>query len=339
MDQRGRPRLFQFWHSLRAAFKRPALWLFCWSVPLTLAIVMALPWKAWFTTTLASSYAPGSLFATMSETFRFDHREGLDALKTQSGALAAMLGICVILFRTFCAGGWLQVFLERAKSYSLRRFFWGGARYFWRFVRLIVLSLLLLSFAGWVVYGWPFKILMNLFFGAEDGNLEVLVSESSALRVGWLQAGAYALLVALLFAWGDYTRTRMALQNTRSALWAGLCTMGLFISHPVQTLRPFALLLLLEVLVVLGVGRFSYGLNGGLDELSGWGSIALLFLLAQVALLFQTVTLGARYHAAVTVSLRVVPPLAQPDPWASRVGGPGGPQYPIDDADDYGVSI
>ena len=35
----------------------------------------------------------------------------------------------------------------------------------------------------------------------------------------------------------------------------------------------------------------------------------------------------------------LIQPLSQPDPWASRIGGPGGPQYPIDETDDYGVSI
>ena len=180
---------------------------------------------------------------------------------------------------------------------------------------------------------------MNLFFGAKGGDLEVLQSESSAIWIGRLQAGAYLLAFALVFVWGDYTRTRMALQNTRSALWAGLCTIGLFLWHPLRTLRPVALLTLCEVLVVAGLGTLAYSFNSSLGEDSGWKSVAFLFVLGQIAMIFQTITRSARYHAAVSVSRQVVPPLAQPDPWASRVGGPGGPQYPIDDTDDYGVSI
>jgi len=339
MKESIRPRLFQFWHSLRASARRAPLWLFCWSVPFLLAVVLALPWRDWFGSTLGSSHAPGSLFASLSETFRFDHEAELDGLRSQSAVLAATLGLCVALFCAFCAGGWLQVFLERTEGHALRRFFWGGARYFWRFVRLMFLSLLLLSLVGWLLHGWPWKLLMNLVYGARDGNLEVLTSESSALWIERAQAGAYALAFALILAWGDYTRTRMALQNTRSAMWAGLCTIGLFLWHPVKTLRPLTVLLALEVLVVFGLGRLSSNFNASLDELSGWKSVLLLFLLGQAAILYQTISRGARYHAAVAVSRQVVPPLAQPDPWASRVGGPGGPQYPIDDTDDYGVSI
>ena len=333
------PPLLQFWKSLRATFGRVPLWFFCWSVPLLLAVALALPWRAWFDDTLAQRFAPGAVLASTTEVFRFDQRESLGELKSHTGGVAAALGLCAILFGAFCAGGWLQVFLERTRGHTLRRFFWGGARHFWRFLRLTFLTLLVLSLFGWVVYGWPWKLLMSLFYGAEDGNLEVLTSERSALWLRWVQAGAYGLIFALVLTWGDYTRTRMALHNTRSALWAGLCTLGLFIWHPIQTLRPLGLLLLLEFFVVLGLGSLSWRFNAGLDATSGWKSLTYLFLFGQLALLYQTISRGARYHAAVAISRRIVPPLAQPDPWASRVGGPGGPQYPIDDTDDYGVSI
>ena len=118
-----------------------------------------------------------------------------------------------------------------------------------------------------------------------------------------------------MLTWGDYTRTRLALHDTRSALWAGLCTFFLILRHPVKTLRPFVLLLVVE-----------------------WKTIGLLFVLGQLAMIVQTIVRAARYKAAVLVSRRLVQPLAQRDPWEKRVGGPGGPQYPIDETDEYGIS-
>ena len=122
-------------------------------------------------------------------------------------------------------------------------------------------------------------------------------------------------------------------------MWAGLCTGFLILLHPVRTLRPFALLLAVEIAVVAGLGAFSWQTNTGIGPESTWSSVALLLVLGQLALVWQTISRAARYSAAVQVSRQLVAPLAQPDPWASRVGGPGGPQYPIDDSDDYGVSI
>jgi hypothetical protein len=202
-----------------------------------------------------------------------------------------------------------------------------------------LLTLATLALLGWVLYGWPWKILLSFLFGAVDGDLEALESELSAVFVTWFQAGLYGALFALVLVWGDYTRTRLALQNTRSAVWAGLCTWGLILLHPVRTLRPMLFLFALEAAVVLGLGLVSWDVNTEIEPGSGVTALFVLFGLGQAAILWQGISRGARYHAATQVSRTLVPPLAQPDPWASRVGGPGGPQYPIDLTDDYGVSV
>jgi hypothetical protein len=98
-------------------------------------------------------------------------------------------------------------------------------------------------------------------------------------------------------------------------------------------------LLALEAAVVFGLGLTSWDVNTEIEPGSGVAALFALFGLGQVAILWQGISRGARYHAATQVSRALVPPLAQPDPWASRVGGPGGPQYPIDLTDDYGVSV
>ncbi|MEQ1895246.1 MAG: hypothetical protein ABL998_22120 [Planctomycetota bacterium] len=333
------PRPAVWWAALRTTLGRAPVWLLCWLVPFLLAMVVAAPWHGMFAGLLAHRYEPGSVRAWMDQDFRFDHDDALGTLRASTAATAAGLGFLVMLFGVFSAGGWLQVFLERTQGHSLGRFLWGGARYFWRFARVWVLTLATLALWTWSLHGWPWKTLLALLFGAQDGDLEVLASERSAVGVLWFQEGTYALGVALVLVWGDYTRTRLALQDTRSALWAGLCTWGLFLAHPLQTLRPFALLFVLEAALLFALGRQAQGLDRGLGPETGAGTLWLLFALGQAALVLRSLLRGARYHAAAQVSKALVPPLAQPDPWASRVGGPGGPQYPLDLVDDYGVSI
>jgi hypothetical protein len=332
----GRP---LFLRALRAALARPPLFLLAWGVPLLLALVVVGPWMGWTSGTLANRYEPGSVRASMSEVFRQDHGEALTALGADSAASGAFLAVLMMLFGAFTAGGWLQVFLERTSGHSVRRFLWGGAKYFWRFLRVWVLTILALAFFSWVLHGWPWITLLELLFGAEAGDLEVVTSEWTAVWVGWIQAGLFAFLFALTMVWGDYTRTRLALHDGRSALWAGICSLFLIIAHPVRTLRPLGILFALEVLVVTSLGTWAWGVNTGLDAASTWTVVLFLFVLGQVALLWQAISRAARYAAAVRISQTLVAPLAQPDPWASRIGGPGGPQYPIDDTDDYGVSF
>jgi len=99
------------------------------------------------------------------------------------------------------------------------------------------------------------------------------------------------------------------------------------------------LLLIIEWALAFEVlGRISWQRNEDLGAESTWKAIALLFALGQLAMIIQTIVRAARYKAAVLVSRRLVQPLALRDPWAKRVGGPGGPQYPIGESDEYGIS-
>jgi hypothetical protein len=324
---------------LRAAVGRVPLWLLCWAVPFVLAGALAFPFVDWFGETLDHRYEPGSVLAGMSEAFRFDHGGDLDLLRSGAIRSAAPLLFLMMLFGAFSAGGWLQVFLERTSGHSMRRFFWGGVKYFWRFFRVLLLTLLGLSLMSWICLGWPWNtFIADLLFGATGGDLEALDSERTAVWLTWLQDGTYAALFVLLLAWGDYTRTRLALHDTRSVLWAGLCTFFLLLRHPLATLRPFLGLFLIELAVVWGLGRLSWGMNTDLSAATTWKTIVLLFVIGQVAILTQVLCRAGRYKAAVIVSRGLVQPLAQPDPWEDRVGGPGGPQYPIDGTDEYGVS-
>ncbi len=334
------PRGPLFLHALRAAVGRVPLWLLTWSVPFLAAVALALPWVAWFGETTAHRYEPGSVLGGMDEVFRFDHRVGLADLRRTGATTGATLSLVLMLFGAYAAGGWLQVFLERTSGHSLRRFFWGGAKYFWRFVRVLLLSLAGLSLLTWLVHGWPWKTLvLSLLLGSGDEGIEALDSELSVARLEWLQSGLYALGFTLLLAWGDYTRTRLALHGTRSALWAGIATGFLILRHPVQTLRPLLFLFAVEAFFVIGLGAASWDANAEIGPATTWKALVSLALLGQLALLWQTISRGARYFATVHVSRRLVAPLPKPDPWARRIGGPGGPQYPIDDTDDYGVSI
>ncbi len=329
-----------FFSALRSALGRAPLWLITWLVTLALAAPLAASWIDWLQGALANAYPPKSVLASMGETFRFDHRQELSALQQTTAQSAAVLTFLVILFGAFSAGGWLQVFLEKTSGHSVRRFLWGGAQCFWRFFRVMILTVLTMAFAHWLFFGWAWdKFVLEIALGIEGADLEAFTSERAVVWLGWGQSAFHALFIALIFAWGDYTRTRLAMHNTRSTLWAGMCTWGLFLRHPVRTLRPLALILLVEGVIVFGLARLSWGMNLGLDAESAGRHVWMLFVVGQLVLIWQTISRAARYAAAVEVTRALVPPIEEPDPYGNRIGGPGGPQYPIDDSDEYGVSI
>jgi hypothetical protein len=325
--------------ALRITLGRAPLWLLTAAFTVLLALVAAAPWLAGMRQLLGQRYAPGALIRGLDEVFRFDTRLSRGALEASTSSSGAALALVAMLAGAFTAGGWLQVFLERTEGHSLRRFFYGGSRYYFRFLRVLLLTLLSLHLAGWLLYGKPWDVLVHgLLYGAPDGELEVLSSESTVRQIGWVQDGLYLALFALILVWGTYTRTRLALHDTSSAVWAGLCSWAMLVVHPVRTLRPMLVLLALESAVLLGVGWLTQRVQAALGPPGYWTPVLALFGLTLLAILWRSIVRGASYHAALSVSARIVRPLARPDPWAESFGGPGGPRYPLG-GDEYGVSL
>ena len=329
--------------ALIGALGRAPLWLFTYGVQFFLAALPAYAVFLWFRDATDGRYEAGSLLHHLDVVFRTDHAGELTAL---NDAMVAQLLFLVVLYELLSllfAGGWLQVALERARAHSMRRFFYGGARYFWRFLRLLLVSLLVLGLFRWLLYGWPWQTwVLERWLDVPEHDwekLETVGSEDTVRLLTWLRDGLFALVFAAVSVWGTYTRTRLALQDTTSVLWAGLLSFFTLLRHPIRTLRPMVGLSLIELALLVGLGYLLSWIEGGLlDASSGW-RVAAVFLLAQLAVLPRHVLFGARYLAAVAVSREVVRPLFRPDPWKDSIGGPGGPRYPLEEGDEYGVSL
>lgn len=328
--------------ALRAALGRPAIWLTILVFEIVTAIGPALAYFAWMSDATAHRYAPGSLISNLGANYRFDARAGLDALGDATGQFGAALALLAMLAGCFCAGGWLQVFLERTHGESVRRFFFGGARWFWRFVRLLLLTLIAMAVCGWIAKGAPWnELVLHLGYGvppSDYARLETLGSEQTVRTLTFVQDALHAVLVGLVLLWGDYTRTRLALHDTSSAIWAGLASVWTIVRHPVRTLRPHLVLFFLEVFLVTGLSFFARSVEGDIVRDGRPWTTAVLSATVIAALVWRVILRGARYHAAVQVSREIVRPIARPDPWKKTLGGPGGPRYPIG-GDEYAVSM
>lgn len=346
-----------FLRALGSAGRRVGVWGVCWLVLTLLSLAVALPWFSAMDGMLGNRYEHGSFmdgfyrsFTAATEggladtTFVTDHGDELRALKSSSARVGAVAGLLVMLWYVFQAGGWLQIALGKKRSKYVKRFFFGGARYFGRFFRLYLLVLIKLSVLGWILYGMPWnELVLGKWYGVPEsdwGALETLSSEDQVVHLAWMQAGLYALGFVGVMVWARYTRTRIALHDTSSVIWNGILTAFTILRHPIQTLRPMVLLLGIEVLVVyfgaMGVQEIATTRDGAPD----FTMTLVAVLVGQALVAFRVVIHAARTFAAVRASQAVVRPLMRPDPWKGSVGGPGGPRYPIEDGDDeYAISV
>lgn len=327
------------WTALRITLGRVPLWLIVGLIPLALAAIGAQGWYSYFDRALDSGYAQGAELGWLSDNFRTDHSSELAALRSATGQAAAVMTGLLFLLGIFCAGGWLQVFLERTEGHSVDRFFHGGTRYFWRFFRVFIGVLLLLALGDWLIYGdlWREYIWEGLF-EIKGANFETLDSEATMRKLYWFQDGVFALWFAGVMVWADYLRTRLAFLGSRSVLWQGIATFFMLLIRPITALRPMLVLLAIELFVLVGLGWMSNRINHGMSSESGASSVWILFGLTVIGVLWSAIINAARYHAAVQVTRVVVEPLGVEDPWENTVGGPGGPRYPVGQ-EDFAISI
>lgn len=328
-----------FLHALRVTLGRASVWLTHFGLFAALAAAAAAPWFGFYDTAFAHRYEPGANVLELNETVRVDLGAARAAFEAGSNVWVGVLSFVAMLVGAFTAGGWLQLFLEHSKGESVRRFFYGGARFFFRFARVLLMTLVVLQLLAWLVYGKPWDwLVLDKILDLPKPELAELTSEAVARRTVFFQDGVYLLLFALVLSWADLTRTRIAVQGHKSVVWAGLCCVVTIVLHPIQVLRPLFLLFLAEGLVLAGAWLAIDALQDTLGPDSGKGAILALWAVGLVVLAWRSVIRGARYCACVLVTRDVVRPLSRPDPWRRSIGGPGGPRYPID-GDEYGVAL
>lgn len=299
------------------------------ALELALALPAALAWNDWLASALGGRYEPGELFANLSTSFRFDHRTDMARLGGTTGAWLALAALLAMLLGMFCAGGWAALAFDREEGAVLARGAAGGRRFFCRYLRVWLLTLLLLALWTWVMYDAPWRTvvydwILRLAPGEGD-RLENLVSEWSAVLVRGAQAVLYALGVALVLCCADYTRLRIAWRDARCVTWEFLAALAMLARRPWRTLAPLGALFSSEVLLVAGASVLARGIEGrlGLNQ-AGLGSVAALALLTALVLLLRCWLRGARYQAAAEIVASDVAPLARPFLWRTGARGAAG---------------
>jgi hypothetical protein len=328
--------------AMQQAISRSRVWMAATLALSLLALAPSLPWLNFYHQTLDHRYEPGTHLRWLGETFVQDTARARVALEETTSRTGAVLALLVMLLGAFSAGGWLQVFLDRTESHSVRRFLHGGGRYFLRFARLWMLTLLALHVIGWLVYGAPFETMcLDWLLGAEGGELERLTSERAALAAVWLQDGAFALAFIGLMIWGDFARTRMAVLDSHSAVVAGWQALCGLVRHPLRHGWVWSQISLMEIVGVLAFTWLSRWVESRVAAGGGMVPLLVLSLLGVACIAWRTIARGARYAAAVYVTRELLGrgPEAERDSLQNTIGGPGGPRYPIGGDDEYSVSV
>lgn len=188
--------------------------------------------------------------------------------------LILIITVLYAVLSLFLKGGILSVFAVRAgesRKISERwcpRFFHGAAKFWWRFFRLFIYSLIF-----WAI----FLAFMYLLSGAgrfiSNGGLR----EQTAFVWFWIQAGIGIFLIFLIMMILDYARIRIVLEDTGKVFLSLWNAAGFVFSRLGRTLALYYLLTLTGVLLFL-----IYWKSAGMIKTYAAEGIWLAFIAGQV---------------------------------------------------------
>ncbi len=220
------------------------------------------------------------------------------------GAIVPTVVLAVFLLfvgSIFLAGGAVKMLVYDGPDYSPRMFYEGCGRYFWRFLRLAVYSVLFYAVAM-IVTRLLRKLVENAWGeGMEDHQLTI---------AGWVVSGLMLLLFAVVGTAMDYAKVRLVADDSRKSLRAAFGSMRLVLTHLGRTMGVWLVLMLLLAVFVGVYLPVSNRLQGG-----GAGKILTLIVLQQFYVFSRVWLRMMAWGAAVELDPFVRPkPLPPPEP-------------------------
>jgi hypothetical protein len=243
------------------------VWLLVWALTLACALFIALPVAAVLYARLGHSLYAGAMFQNFDIQWlaEFRNASGNWPMAAASPALV-LIFVAYLLMATFVSGGALAVFTGDEPA------FWPGCgRYFWRLLRLLLVSL--------VCYAVVFA-LDNLLARTGHWIWDRGMLERPVVIFGWVRAAIALLLFLFVNMVFDYAKIRLVAENRLGALAAARAAFQFVGRRPGTTLATYGLI---SVLAAVLAGCYWF-LSGALPRTAlGWLALVLILQQAFVA--------------------------------------------------------
>lgn len=196
----------------------------------------------------------------------------IDGEILQADGTILLAGLLFLLAWAFFAGGILDRYAHPDEPPTRARFFSQNGEYFFRFVRLLIISLLFY----WGIFRWVANPLHDWL---EDATRDV-TQEKTVILFTLLVYALVAFLLLLVSMALDYAKIALVVERRRSALLACLRGARFVLAHPGSALGLYLLLAAVSLLLV-----WLYSLVAPGPGQSGATTILLTFLVGQIYLI------------------------------------------------------
>jgi hypothetical protein len=196
----------------------------------------------------------------------------LDGEILQADGTILLAGLLFLLAWAFFAGGILDRYAHPDMPPTRARFFSQNGEYFFRFVRLLIISLLFY----WGIFRWEANPLHDWL---EDATRDV-TQEKTVILFTLLVYALVAFLLLLVSLVLDYAKIALVVERRRSALLACLRGARFVLTHPGSALSLYLILTTVSLLLL-----WLYSLVAPGPGQSGAATILLAFLVGQIYLI------------------------------------------------------
>jgi hypothetical protein len=273
------------------------LWLFLFLVNVIIALTLAIPMqkdlKASFGNSMVEDNMRKSFDYSWYRYFQYEGKglsttffayvggwgavlENLEGLVTGElfGKYYSVLivGIIYLLLNILFAGGIIGLYHDAEAKFSLAEFFKHAGSYFWRFLRLFVISLPFYIFLVYLLIG---KLSMAIFGATRDNSTEW---PTFLMNLGANILALFLLcLVNMIF---DYAKIGTVVKQGRSMIIQTGKAIGFVFKHFSKTLRLYYLLFLTGAVIVV-----IYALIEPLSNQTVLWTLILFFIIQQLFML------------------------------------------------------
>lgn len=188
----------------------------------------------------------------------------------------ALAGTLHVLIWALMLGGVIDRYARAQVRPTLRRFFANGARFFFRFVRLTLIS--------GALYVLVYLLSRRLFKGLDEWTRET-TSELVVFYYSLVVWGLVAFLLTLIHMSFGYAKIATVIEDRRSMFVAALRGIGFVLFHPLKTIGLYYGLLLVSVFLLALYSVVAPGVDQStIPSIVVAFGVAQLFLLAKLLL-------------------------------------------------------
>lgn len=226
----------------------------------------------------------------------FNHQfpgAALETVAAQVGVLLLVMGAIYLLLNTLFAGGILAVFNSEDGRFDARKFWAGCGAWFWRFFRLLLISL--------VFYGVAFGIYLLLRWPIDSAAEQASAFESVVYK-RWAAMIGLALLFAFVNMVFDYAKIGAIVRDSRGMWRETFRALRFVFRNFFQAFGLYLLVAIIGLIVFLVLNWLRWSVNQ-----SSFAAMLLAILLGQITIAGRVWTRLVFYAAEMNLYKKLAP--------------------------------